>query len=90
MVKIVPLFTSPAYPLQRCGLCCNFLLLLLVLIMWFGFTNHAAGLSKAIDCNKYLEPVCVSVIVQLSFSWAAIDFSFWGGGVGGGVGRGVI
>lgn len=62
--KIVPLFISTAYLLQRCGLCCTFLLFH---IMCFGFTNHTAGLSKAIGCNKYREPVCVSVIVQLSF-----------------------
>lgn len=33
---------------------------LLVLAMWFGFTYHTAGLSKAIDCNKCCEPVCFS------------------------------
>lgn len=37
--------------------------------------NHAAGLSKAIDCNKYCEPVCVSVILQLSFLGYSVYFN---------------
>lgn len=47
---------------------CAVISFLLVLTAWLGFTNHTAGLSKAIDCNKCCEPVCVPVIVQLSFS----------------------
>lgn len=47
---------------------CAVLFFLLVHTMCFGFPNHTAGLSKAIDCNKYREPVCVSVFVQLNFS----------------------
>lgn len=37
--------------------------------------NHTAGLSKAIDCNKYCEPVCVSVIVQLSFLSCSVSLN---------------
>lgn len=60
------LCSAPLHTFYRDVVCA--VIFLLVLTMWFGFTNHTAGLSKAIDCNKYCEPVCVSVIVQLSFS----------------------
>lgn len=66
------LCSSPLHTFYKDVVCAVLFLFLFVFLfvhtMCFGFPNHTAGLSKAIGCNKYREPVCVSVIVQLNFS----------------------